>query len=295
MSIPIIPGHTDGGAPTSLLDLWARPTGNYPDELWPADVLEQVVRHPTGWLTVCEHYSTDAGRGGRGCVLTAPGDTEAALAATSWIGHGLGSFSGSEGSADERAAHTRGLRANERDADLEFFVQVQRPAGSPDPVLQLSQPFLWYFDAYPVDSGWAYLNEAGRPQQLVHAQLAREYWTINVRALEFRQFLYACGRDALLQIDCVPRTSDEGFERSTDEFTCEWAHFDFVATSERSLSGGGFSRLLGQYVVPGTQTSRAPRFEDRAAEVTHPGFVFGIDPLTGQPLSHTCDPEQLGT
>jgi hypothetical protein len=294
VSTPIVPGYLDELPPTRLVDLWPRPPGDYPDELWPLDVLELVVPEPTGWLTVCEHYSTERRHGGRGCVLTASEGVAAALTDTAWIGHDLGTFSVWE-DLKGGSGFKAGLRAVERGADLEFFVQVKRPVGSPDPVLDISQPFLWYFDAYPVRTGWAYLNEAGRPQELVRSRVAREHWIIEVRALEFRQFLHACGRDAVLQVDCVPKTSVDGFARVDDEFSCDWAHFDFVSTSERAVSSGGFARLLGQYVVRGTRTSRVPRFEERRAEVVYPAFVYGVDSSTGESMSHTCDPDKLGT
>ncbi|MEZ5410187.1 MAG: hypothetical protein R2761_19310 [Acidimicrobiales bacterium] len=294
MSTPIVPGYLKGPRRDCLADLWQRPPGDYPDELWPLDVLGEILREPTGWITVCEHYSSDVRHGGRGCVLSAPAAVAAALADTRWVGTDLGTFSVWENS-EGAAGFDTGLHSTERGTDLEFFAQVKRPAGSPDPILDISQPFLWYFDAYPVRGGWAYLNRAGRPQELVRAQLAREHWIVEVRALEFRQFLHACGRDAIMQVDCAPLTSTDDFERVDDEFSSAWANFDFVATSERSYSDGGFARLLGQYVVEGSRTSRVPRFEERRRDVTYPDFVYGIDPSTGEPLSHTCDPSELGT
>lgn len=294
VSTPIIPGYIDGPKRDRLADLWQRPSGDYPEQLWPLDVLQQVEPEPTGWLTVCEHYSSKKRKGGRGCVLTAPESVPAALADTNWIGIDLGTFSVWENSEGEEGFDA-GLNSTERDTELEFFVQVTRPAGSSDPVLDISQPFLWYFGAYPTRNGWDYLNRAGRPQELVRAQLAREHWIVELRALEFRQFLHACGRDAVMQVDCVPRTSSEGFAQVEDRFTSSWAHFDFVAASERAFSEGGFARLLGQYVVKGNRTSRVPRFEGRRRDAVYPEFTYAVDASTGEPLSHTCDPDQLGT
>jgi hypothetical protein len=295
VSIPIIPGYTDPPTPGRLVDLWARPEGDYPDELWPSDELASVVREPTGWLTVCEHYSTEERSGGRGCVLVSPDDVDAALQNTSWIGRDLGTFSIWEGFEGDVGFET-GLTSTDRDVDLQFLVQVTRPVGSPDPVLDLSHPFLWYFDAYPVRDGWAYVNEAGRPQELVRAHIAREHWRVEVRALEFRQFLHACGRDAVVQIDCAPSTPSRDFDRADDEFRNSWANFDFVATAERAYSDrGGFSRLLGQYVVNGTPTSRVPRMQERRAQLDYPEFIYAVDAATGAPVRHSCDPDELGT
>lgn len=59
MSIPVIPGHIDGLTTTGLVDLWWRPAGDCPDELWPTDVLATVTPDPTGWLTVRSVAPTD--------------------------------------------------------------------------------------------------------------------------------------------------------------------------------------------------------------------------------------------
>jgi hypothetical protein len=56
-----------------------------------------------------------------------------------------------------------------------------------------------------------------------------------------------------------------------------------------------FSRLLGQYALVGLRNSRAPRFETRRQDHDYPTFIYAIDPETGQPLTHTCDPDKLGT
>lgn len=295
VSIPVIPGYTNGPAGTRLFDLWPRPEGDFPDELWPVDVLESVTPEPTGWLTVCEHFFTGDRHGGRGCVLVTPEHGEAALGDTSWIGRDLGGFSVWHNFEGEQGFNT-GLQASERDVELEFFVQVRQPVGTSDPMVDISHPFLWYWDAYRVDHGWAYVNAAGRPQELVRLQVAREHWTIEVRALEFRQFLHECNRDAILQIDYVPKTAADGFARTDDRFENEWARFDFVATADRLMgSRPGFSRLLGQYLVRGSRTSRVPRFEEWDVDREYPLFVYGVDDRTGEPLRHTCDPHQLGT
>ncbi len=54
------------------------------------------------------------------------------------------------------------------------------------------------------------------------------------------------------------------------------------------------SRLLGQYAIGGLRNSRVPRLEEREQERDYPTFIYALDPETGQPLAHTCDPGQLG-
>jgi len=95
----------------------------------------------------------------------------------------------------------------------------------------------------------------------------------------------------------VPWADLEEFQRVGDEFRNEWAHFSFCADYDPSPFGGkpAFSRLLGRYVVGGLRNSRVPRFEEWDQEHDYPEFIYGIDGENGRPLSHTCDPAQLGT
>ncbi len=174
MSIPVIPGFIEGPRGERLSELWARPVGDFPDELWPLGVLESVMPEPTGWLTVCEHFFTDDAHGGRGCVLVSREHGGQAIADAGWIGRGLGQFSIWFDFEDNRG-YEAGLAATENDADLEFFVQVRQAVGSSEPIVELSQSFLWCWDAYPVRDGWAYVNGAGRPQELVRTRVAREH------------------------------------------------------------------------------------------------------------------------
>lgn len=294
MSIPEIPGFIGGRAHVTLGDVWPRPDGPYPDELWPLDVLHSITPDPTDWLVVSEHYFTNDRHGGRGCVLVHPDDVEAAIASTSWSGRDLGDALVWT-SADD-TGFDPGLETTESDARLEFFVQARTPVGAAVPVVDVSLPFLWYWDAFPVADGWRYLNHAGREQELLRYRVTRDHWEVAARALEFRQYLATCGRDAIVQVDCVPKVAEDAFERVDTEFANEWAHFDFVATAERSIgSRPGFARVLGKYVVRGKRTDRVPRFEERPQDREYPSFIYKVDPHTGQMLWHTCDPDALGS
>jgi hypothetical protein len=291
MSIPSIPGYLEPPQGGTLADLWPRPAGNFPDELWPADDLRRVSRSPSGWLIIEEHFFTDAKHGGTGCVLVKPEESAAALKETTWIGRDLG-----EVGIWNDSRFDNGLQASDRDVAVEFFVHARRPSGASLPVVEISYPFLWYWDAFPTSIGWKYLNRAGREQDLIRWERDDDGWKVEVRALEFRQFLAAYGRDAIIQLDRVPKTNSAKFERVDDEFENEWAHFDFYAIHDLSMGDRpAFSRLLGQYRISGMTNSRVPRFEERRQPRDYPEFIYGVDSNTGQPLAHTCDPDQLGT
>jgi hypothetical protein len=291
MSMPLIPGYTQQPRRDTLADLWARPLGNYPDDLWLDDDLRTVTANPAGWLVIEEHFFTDAKHGGRGCVLIDSEHAAAALEDTEWLGRDVGNVSAwDDGRLDN------GLTATERGVDVEFFVHARQPVGAIAPVVEINLPFLWYWDAVPAGSGWKYLNEAGRDQDLVRWEVTGDSWRVEVRALEFRHFLAACKRHAIIQLDLVPKVDSDEFDRVDDEFRNEWAHFGFHAVHDLSmLNHPAFSRLLGRYLVRGMKNTRVPRFEEHEKEVEYASFIYALDHESGRPLTHTCDPDQLGT
>jgi hypothetical protein len=138
MSMPSIPGFIERPGTVTLANLWPRPAGDFPDELWPLGDLATVTSKLTGWLTVDEHFFTDGKHGGVGCVLVDPGRSEDALTDTTWIGRDLGNVSIWD---DDR--FESGLKATEKDIIVEFFVQARRPSGVSLPVVEFSHPFLW--------------------------------------------------------------------------------------------------------------------------------------------------------
>ena len=280
MSMPSIPGYLEPPKRDTLADLWLKPAGDYPDELWLVDDLHTVTNSPSGWLIVEEHFFTEAKHGGRGCVLVDAAQPTAALKATMWIGRGLGNIWIWD---DER--FDNGLETIERDVAVEFFVHARKPSGASLPVIEISHPFLWYWDAFPINTGWRYLDRAGREQELIRWERSDDSWKVEVRALEFRQFLAACGRHAIVQLDLVPNTDSSKFDRVDDEFENEWAHVDFYVLHDLSMGDRpAFSRLLGQYLITGLRNSRVPRFEERAQDHDYPTFIYALDSETGQPL-----------
>lgn len=287
----MIPGYTSPDPQERLADMWPEPAG-VPPGLWPDEELRRAERNPVGWLTVVEHYHNEAKHGGTGCVLVPEdADVGALLKNTSWLGRDLGTVGIWN---DHHFAD--GLTDEDRGTAVEFFAQARTAMGGRLPAIEVSLPFLWYFDAFAVQAGWNYLNHAGRDQQLVRFVVTADDWRIQVRALEFRQFLAASHRKAVLQLDAVPKLDIPPFERVDDAFENEWAALDFVALHERSMPNRhAYSRLLGQYVIEGRRNDRVPRFEERGFDRDYPTFIYGVDPGTGTPLSHTCDPKKLGT
>lgn len=290
MSVPLIPGYTESAQSKTLADLWRPPMGDYPPELWPNLELNQVTHSPIDWLVVEEHFFRDDKHGGAGCVLVNPAGTNTAIEDTSWFGRDLGKVGiWGDGTFDD------GLVVTERDASATFMVQTRRPAGTKATLVELCYPFLWYWDAMPAADGWRYVNQAGREQDLVRTTLSDDSWKVEVRALEFRQFLFAWKKSAIVQIDYVYKSDDDPFERVDDEYRNEWAHMRFFATHDLGLGGNpAFSGVMGQYIITGLQNPRAPRWVERDQDHEYPTFIYGVD-NAGVPKVHTCNPDELGT
>lgn len=291
MSIPSIPGYLQSPTGKSLADLWNSPQGKFPTSLWPREILTTISPEPSGWLAVEAHSHSPERHGGRSCILVTPSDDAKALQDTSWLGRSLGGVGIWNDDNFED-----GLSLLERDVRAEFFVHARKPSGSALPVVEVSLPFLWYWDAFPVANGWAYLNRAGKEQALLRHELQNDAWMVEVRSLEFRQYLAAKKMSALLQVDTVLKSDNKPFNRIDDSYSSDWAHFDFHVLHDRAMGDKpAFSRLLGQYVISGMQTSRVPRFLERDLDRDYPKFLYAIDPATGIHLKHSCDPDELGT
>lgn len=292
VSMPHIPGFL--GAPLmskSLADLWQRPSGDFPDVLWPRKALEEITRNPDGWIAVSAHHSIPGDSHGIRCILVLEGDGSKALTRTSWIGRELGSAWGTPSET-----FYDGLRDVDADASIEFFAQVRHPSGSENGVVDISHPFLWFWDAFPVADGWNYVDEAGRDHELVRYELDSDHWIVRVRVLEFRMFLASSGRAAVLQIDHTSMVAHAEFDRVDDFFENEWAHFEYCARYMRSLpKHPAVSSVMGQYLLAGAVTSKTPRFSELRESEEHPKFIYAIDSATGRNQTHTCDPDELGT
>ena len=248
--------------------------------------------HPTDWVTVAEHYATGTERSGTMCILVQAADASPALAGTSWLGSHLGQVAIVDGEKFED-----GLADTDRGVPVEFFAQVRRPSGAAAPVPEISHPFLWYWDALPVRDGWQYLDSAGHAQDLVRQDVQADRWKIEVRALRVppvprrpRPRRPAPGRPRAVRGPGGVPACRRGVQQRLGALQLLRRARPFASRRK-----AGFSRLLGRYLVRGARNSRVPRFEEWDQDHEYPEFIYGTDRESGQPLSHTCDPEQLGS
>lgn len=292
MSIPFIPGYHSPRKGETLFDLWEKPGGDYPTELWPTEALQAVSANPEGWLIVASSNYSERRHGGVNCVLIDPECTSNALADSTWIGRDLG-----ETSVWDNDRFEDGLSTKDRGCHVQFFAQSRMPPGARSRAFDINFPFLWYWDAFQTEAGWSYVNGAGRDRELVRFSSNDDDWSIEVRTLELRTYLAQRGLHLLVQLDFIEKLAAPEFERLDTQFRNDWCYFTFFATYESHLGDTpAFSGIMGQYVVSGVRTSRVPRWSEYSEDVAeHPAFVYGVDESTGRELSHTCDPDQLGT
>ena len=291
VSTPRIPGYLgDRAAPRTLGAIWEAPEGDYPASLWPKDRLDEIDPRPSGWQVIEEHFFTDEAHGGVGTILVPPDGVASVLASTGWGGDGLGQVGvWDSGRFDDGLVDPDPPYA-------EFFAQVRTASGAPEPQIEVSLPFLWFWDAYATPDGWRYVNRAGREQDLIRFTRSDRSWRVEVRALELRTYLAARDRVAIVQVDLVLKESAPEFPRTDATHHSDWAHFDFHAI-DRGLGGPrrAYSRLLGKYAIAGQRTARVPKWDERRADRQYPDFTYGVDADSGAMLTHTCDPEVLGT
>jgi hypothetical protein len=291
MSTPHIPGYTTAMHRRTLATEWQRPSGDFPPELWPLNELQRIMPEPTDWVVVEEHFFTEEKHGGTSSILVGIDQTEAALQSDSWSGRHLGDVSIWDDSRFED-----GLTASEGELNVEFLCQVRQHHGLRRPSVEISLPFVWYWDAIRDGDNWFYLNSAGWDEPLIRAEVGEDSWQLEIRALELRQYLAARELALLVQHDFVPTTEKTDFARIDAEHRDDWCFFSWVCTSEPSMgSRPGFARLLGKHVVLPMRGPRRPRWDEGQDELEYPKFQHGIDAQSGQPLRHTCDPDQLGT
>lgn len=189
--IPSIPSYEVHDGPPTLGRLWARPDGDYPVGLWPRAELLRICPDPTGWLTIEEHFHrSDDMYGGTHSVLIDAAFREHVLqSGTHWSGRSdVGKVEvWSDGTFSD------GLTAS-RDGDdgLMFYAAVREHHRFVLPTFEITPTFLWYWDAFPSEGGWSYLDSAGRSFELIRIAISMDEWKVEVSALEMRTFLVVC-------------------------------------------------------------------------------------------------------
>ncbi|WP_434157347.1 hypothetical protein [Clavibacter michiganensis] len=162
MSIPRIPGFTD--ASKSLADEWARPGGDFIEELWPQGLLHAIDRYPSDWIVV-EQYdgSTGGGSTGVSSFLTTKTGWEKACQSHGWSARYLGDYvvEGDPGRDND------GLFGDDDGVSVEYLVSVRNGRTIYPIEVQFAYPFLWFWNADRTGNNWSYLDLAGNEHPLI--------------------------------------------------------------------------------------------------------------------------------
>lgn len=287
MTMPSIEGFT--ARPGCLADEWREPLDFPVAGLVPSSALAEIQRYPVGWLVVEQFvHLGDGDSDSASVVLIDDSATVAAFEDRSWSTDSIGSFSIINDHEVEL-----GLSEPLGGGFAEFFCNVQRNHRVKPISVDMSLPFLWYWDAMRDGNNWTYLDSAGRERPLVRTTVVGDDYTVEVRALELRRYLAQRGLVALVQRDHVKWTADTGFEFAQFDYESNWCTFSWHASCEHPISRlTACSRLLGKHIVTGIDEGPLPAWLDYRSE-DYESFVIRIDPATGREISFTSDPDQL--
>lgn len=291
MSVPQLQGFNSKER-HSLFDEWERPVGDYPGVLWPDELLQGLMPEPGNWHVLL-HRSVAERSGSKQAVLIDAGQESQALESQTWLNQDIGGV-GVWG--DGRFEN--GLKAVERGVNLEFFAQTRSHHDLRLPSLDVSLPFLWYWEAFEKEEGvWWYLDEAGRDQPLIRSQITQDEHKVEVRSRELRHYLATAKKSLLVQFDYRTSVPDSDFNEADHGHRSDWVNASWHCRSAGEISqfSFSFSRLLGQHVILGGKSSPGPPWDFCQRDQVYPSFVIAVDPSDGSPVSHSCDPRVLGT
>jgi len=243
---------------------------------------------PTDWLTIEKYDRRDHASDGVSTLLITPDAKIHVFSEHSWSRHSLGSF-GIVNDSDIEL----GLSETVGEGHAEFFCQVQpnhrlRPA-----TVEISQPFLWFWDAIRDNNDWFYVDGAGREQPLIRTTIQGENHTVEVRALEFRRYLMQRGMLGVVQHDHVLWASVPPFDLLESNYESEWCKFTWHAAHGQPIpKHPALSRLLGKNIVTGIPGRPVPAWLDYGNEV-YEDFIIGVDDESGELISFSCDPDEV--
>lgn len=286
MTMPVIDGFTSRRL--TLADEWLEPLEFEHPSLVPLNAMSAVERFPTGWLVIEQYTREGHNSDGVSTVLITPEARDAAFEHHSWAPDMLGDF----GIVNEDQVEL-GLSDSMGDGSAEFFCQVQLNHGLRPPTVEISQPFLWYWDAIRDGNDWFYLDGAGREQPLIRSSISDGQYKVEVRALEFRRYLGQRGVIGLNQHDHVLWADVPAFSFTQYDHRSDWCTFTWHASHERYLPGhSALSRLLGKNFISGISGRPVPSWLDYG-EREYPEFIIGVDDETGEILKFTCNPDEV--
>ena len=241
---------------------------------------------PTDWLIVEQHDRRTHNTDGVSTIIISPGARAEVFSEHEWSTHSLGNF-GIVGDSDVELGQSEAIG----EGHAEFFCQVQPNHRVRPPTVEMSQPFLWFWDAIRDGNNWFYVDSAGREQPLVRSTIEGDNYTVEVRALELRRYLGQRGMLGVIQHDHVLRAETEAFELFQLEYDSDWCSFAWHAVHDQLISDyPALSRLLGKNVITGIPGGPSPSWLDYGND-NFLEFVIGVDGESGGMISFSCNPD----
>ncbi|MDF0515564.1 hypothetical protein PX701_18205 [Agromyces sp. H3Y2-19a] len=286
MTIPKIDGFTSRRR--SLADEWLEPTQFEHPALAPAVAMATIEPYPTDWLIIEQYVRRDHDSDGVSTATISSGARDEAFSDHSWSTSSLGNF----GIVDDTEVEL-GLSESVGEGFAEFFCQVQLNHGLRPPTVEMSQPFLWFWDAIRDGNDWFYVDSAGVEYPLVRSTIEGDNYTVEVRALEFRRYLAQRGMLGLIQHDHVLWAAAPKFELRQHDYESDWCTFTWHAAHGQPIpQHPALSRLLGKNIITGIPGRPVPAWLDYG-DHDYEDFIIGVNDETGALISFTCDPDKV--
>lgn len=260
----------------------------------PQKKVTEAGRAPTGWLIVGEDipYQDSGVWGGLKAILVPPSFERDLRFGHGWAGRDLGevSITDFEGSN----VVSSGLIEEIGDSRVEFFCGASKPPGANQYQVFLSQPFLWFWDAYQVGDEWRYLTLGGEEKKLVRIRADEESWMVEVRAEEIRTFLQTFETRLLVQFELFKRSDSESKSEDHNEFSDDWGRFKYHEYPLRGQPGPRFiQKFEGYFHITGLLGKSKPRILQWQSDPSeYEDFIIGFSE-DGEAVSHTSDPDTL--
>ncbi|MFW0170076.1 hypothetical protein [Rothia sp. P4278] len=267
-----------------------------PTALCDIDFLKSIKRVPSKWVTVVEFHRGENFSRALSVFLAPENISENALGSPSgsWIKN-VGHFSVSEQS--DGTIVCDGMECNYELEGERFLAQVREPDwGGFPPQLEISHPYIWYWDAYKTENGWKYLDSSGGEHELIRYKLGDASWHVEFSSAELQRYLFTTNQVAVVQFDCKKYSRFEEFADKTVEVKENWVVGMYDATSRPQFLHGkasSFARVMGRFLISPRETKVLPALLDDELMPGYPELIYSVDSNTGEEISFTSDPDKL--
>lgn len=249
----------------------------------------------TGWITISEFiYDEDRSIHGSLHSVMVPRSFEIDFEfGSGWIGNELGDFQIEGWNSIENFSD--GLSVNEHGCEIEFLCNGRKPAGSPQWQFDVSQPFIWFWDAYKIGNEWRYLSEGGNEKPLIRITSDNQGWKIETRAAELQCFLAATSKMALFQFEIAKPQREFDGKRFEAETKNSFAKFHYSEYPGIGLSRNmGWKSLEGRFLVSGNFNKTRPRILSWLfdSQEEYGDFIIGAD-SSGEDVVASSSPDSF--